>query len=110
MAPTGNPSPFKGSNLLLEKASPSTNVTFSTKTLSKIYSIGLVYDVIAEVDCYFFLPLQHKIDCVIHFAAMKAVGESMEYPLLYYKNNLIGMLNLLEVGTICDNANNSTRY
>lgn len=28
---------------------------------------------------------------------MKAVGESMELPLLYYKNNLIGMLNLLEV-------------
>lgn len=28
---------------------------------------------------------------------MKAVGESMEYPLLYYKNNLVGMLNLLEV-------------
>ncbi|GJQ82702.1 hypothetical protein Trydic_g19714 [Trypoxylus dichotomus] len=40
---------------------------------------------------------KHKIDCVIHFAAMKAVGESMEYPLLYYKNNIIGMLNLLEV-------------
>ncbi|KAB0804819.1 hypothetical protein PPYR_01789 [Photinus pyralis] len=40
---------------------------------------------------------KHKIDCVIHFAAIKAVGESMEYPLLYYKNNLIGMLNLLEV-------------
>lgn len=28
---------------------------------------------------------------------MKAVGESMEYPLMYYKNNLVGMLNLLEV-------------
>lgn len=40
---------------------------------------------------------KHKIDCVIHFAAIKAVGESMEYPLLYYKNNLVGMLNLLEV-------------
>lgn len=40
---------------------------------------------------------KHPIDCVIHFAAMKAVGESMEYPLLYYKNNLVGMLNLLEV-------------
>lgn len=40
---------------------------------------------------------KHDIDCVIHFAAIKAVGESMEYPLLYYKNNLVGMLNLLEV-------------
>ncbi|GLV39759.1 UDP-galactose 4'-epimerase [Carabus blaptoides fortunei] len=40
---------------------------------------------------------KHKIDCVIHFAAIKAVGESMQFPLLYYKNNLIGMINLLEV-------------
>lgn len=45
----------------------------------------------------FIIEFQNKIDCVIHFAAMKAVGESMEYPLLYYKNNIIGMLNLLEV-------------
>ena len=41
--------------------------------------------------------VQHKIDCVIHFAAMKAVGESMEVPLLYYKNNVGGTVNLLEV-------------
>lgn len=40
---------------------------------------------------------QYKIDSVIHFAAMKAVGESMQQPLLYYKNNLIGMIHLLEV-------------
>ncbi|XP_069681604.1 UDP-glucose 4-epimerase-like isoform X2 [Periplaneta americana] len=40
---------------------------------------------------------EHKIDCVIHFAAMKAVGESMQDPLLYYKNNLVGTINLLEV-------------
>nr|CAD7455638.1 unnamed protein product [Timema tahoe] len=40
---------------------------------------------------------EHKIDCVIHFAAMKAVGESMQVPLLYYKNNIIGTINLLEV-------------
>ncbi|PSN44463.1 UDP-glucose 4-epimerase [Blattella germanica] len=39
----------------------------------------------------------HKIDCVIHFAAMKAVGESMQVPLLYYKNNIVGTINLLEV-------------
>ncbi|XP_026477873.1 uncharacterized protein LOC113384250 [Ctenocephalides felis] len=40
---------------------------------------------------------ENHIDCVIHFAAMKAVGESMKLPLLYYKNNLVGMINLLEV-------------
>lgn len=41
--------------------------------------------------------LQHKIDYVIHFAAMKAVGESMQFPLIYYKNNVIGTINLVEV-------------
>uniref|UniRef100_T1J1N4 UDP-glucose 4-epimerase n=1 Tax=Strigamia maritima TaxID=126957 RepID=T1J1N4_STRMM len=40
---------------------------------------------------------QHRIDCVIHFAAMKAVGESMKAPLLYYKNNVVGTIHLLEV-------------
>lgn len=44
-----------------------------------------------------FFFLQHKINAVIHFAAIKAVGESMTFPLMYYKNNLIGVINLLEV-------------
>lgn len=47
----------------------------------------------------YYVVFQHPIDCVIHFAALKAVGESMQQPLLYYQNNLLGMLNLLEVGT-----------
>src|SRR5690554_5830019 len=38
-----------------------------------------------------------KIDAVIHFAGLKAVGESVEIPLKYYQNNLISTLNLLEV-------------
>jgi UDP-glucose 4-epimerase len=32
---------------------------------------------------------------IIHFAALKAVGESVEKPLLYYKNNINGLLNIL---------------
>ncbi|XP_018015062.1 UDP-glucose 4-epimerase isoform X2 [Hyalella azteca] len=39
---------------------------------------------------------KHHIDYVIHFAAMKAVGESMLFPLIYYKNNVIGTINLVE--------------
>lgn len=38
----------------------------------------------------------NKIDGVIHFAASKAVGESVEKPLLYYHNNLGSLLNVLE--------------
>jgi len=39
----------------------------------------------------------HKIDSVIHFAGLKAVGESVEKPLEYYDNNVVGTLRLLEV-------------
>src|SRR4051812_1859636 len=34
-------------------------------------------------------------DAVIHFAGLKAVGESVAKPLMYYKNNVVGTLNLL---------------
>ena len=39
---------------------------------------------------------EHKIDAVIHFAGLKAVGESCAKPLLYYRNNLDSTLTLLE--------------
>lgn len=38
---------------------------------------------------------EHSIDAVIHFAGLKAVGESVQKPLEYYNNNLTGTLNLL---------------
>lgn len=41
----------------------------------------------------------HKIDAVIHFAGLKAVGESVSIPLKYFHNNITGTLNLLEVMT-----------
>lgn len=40
---------------------------------------------------------ENEIDAVIHFAGLKAVGESVEKPLEYYDNNLISTLMLLEV-------------
>ena len=40
---------------------------------------------------------ENKIDAVIHFAGLKAVGESSIIPLDYYKNNVEGTLHLLEV-------------
>jgi UDP-glucose 4-epimerase len=39
---------------------------------------------------------QHSIDAVIHFAGLKAVGESVEQPLRYYDNNIAGSLVLFE--------------
>jgi len=38
----------------------------------------------------------HKIDVVIHFAGLKAVGESIQKPLQYYNNNVTGTITLLE--------------
>ena len=40
---------------------------------------------------------EHSIDAVIHFAGLKAVGESVEMPLEYYQNNLSGTVVLLKV-------------
>jgi UDP-glucose 4-epimerase len=43
-----------------------------------------------------FFNSHPDIKAVIHFAAFKAVGESVEKPLLYYRNNLYSLLNVLE--------------
>ncbi|MBQ3276470.1 MAG: SDR family NAD(P)-dependent oxidoreductase, partial [Oscillospiraceae bacterium] len=40
---------------------------------------------------------RYSFDCVLHFAGLKAVGESVEKPLLYYRNNLTSTMNLLSV-------------
>ena len=40
---------------------------------------------------------ENQIDAVIHFAAYKAVGESVQEPLKYYKNNVCGTISLLDV-------------
>ena len=39
----------------------------------------------------------HKFDAVIHFAAFKAVGESVRLPLKYYDNNISGTVELLRI-------------
>ena len=47
---------------------------------------------------------EHTIDSVIHFAGLKAVGESVSVPLRYYHNNITGTLNL------CDAMSNAGCY
>lgn len=42
-----------------------------------------------------FFMMHDTVDAIIHFAASKAVGESVEKPLNYYRNNLVSMINLL---------------
>lgn len=43
-----------------------------------------------------------RIDAVIHFAGLKAVGESVSIPLTYYQNNITGTLNLLDAMKTAD--------
>lgn len=52
---------------------------------------------VAEKDQFFKFLSQHSgIESIIHFAASKAVGESVQQPLKYYRNNINGMINVLE--------------
>jgi len=48
----------------------------------------------AELEKFFKV---YKIEASIHFAAFKAVGESVNNPLKYYRNNLLSLINLLEI-------------
>ena len=56
-----------------------------------------------KVDCLDYEGLEtvfakyEGIKAIIHFAASKAVGESVEKPLLYYRNNFVSLINLLEL-------------
>jgi UDP-glucose 4-epimerase len=54
------------------------------------------FDLIERGALEAYFTKNKEIDSIIHFAASKAVGESVEKPLLYYKNNLLSLINLLE--------------
>ena len=63
-----------------------------TKKDFRVYEVDLLDR--AEVEKVF---IENDIEEVIHFAGLKAVGESVEKPLLYYENNVYGTIILLEV-------------
>lgn len=56
-----------------------------------------------QVDCLDQVALRNVFDkyegicSIIHFAASKAVGESVQKPLLYYRNNIVSLINLLDL-------------
>ena len=70
--------------------------------VDRIETITGARPVFYELDCKNADALRdvftkHKIDAVIHFAAYKAVGESVQKPLQYYRNNIDSTLSLVEV-------------
>lgn len=70
------------------------------KGIEKITGVKPIYE---NIDCtdYVamnkFLAKNEGISAVIHFAASKAVGESVEKPLVYYRNNVVSLINILEL-------------
>lgn len=53
-------------------------------------------DLCDKEDLNYCLEKEKDADAIIHFAAFKAVGESQRYPMKYYNNNVVGMVNLLD--------------
>ena len=71
-------------------------------SLEGIYRITGVKPTFVEADCCDKEALRavfeaYDFDSVIHFAAFKAVGESVEKPLMYYRNNMLSLINVLEL-------------
>ena len=73
------------------------------EVLNGIEKITGIRPAFENIDCVDYVSLDRTfenhtgIDAVIHFAASKAVGESVEKPLLYYRNNLVSLINLLQL-------------
>jgi len=71
--------------------------------LNGIAAITGVRPAFENLDCLDYVGLDRVlsrhdgIEAIIHFAASKAVGESVEKPLHYYRNNLVSLMNLLQL-------------
>lgn len=55
-----------------------------------------IFDLVDREKTKIFFKKHKDIEGIIHFAAFKAVGESVELPLKYYRNNLVSLMNILE--------------
>ncbi|MGR4892989.1 UDP-glucose 4-epimerase GalE [Sphingopyxis sp. LARHCG72] len=65
-------------------------------------AVPLVEGDIRDGDALRRVMREHAIEAVIHFAGLKAVGESVAEPIKYYDNNVRGTLSLLEAIRDCD--------
>ncbi|MBN2766664.1 MAG: UDP-glucose 4-epimerase GalE [Paludibacteraceae bacterium] len=73
------------------------------EVLNGIEKITGIRPAFENIDCVDYVSMDrmfekyNNIEAIIHFAASKAVGESVEKPLLYYRNNLVSLINLLQL-------------
>lgn len=77
-------------------------VNSKEETIDKIFKISGVKPTFYHVDCTDSIKLEaifklHQFDGIIHFAGLKAVGESVSIPLTYYYNNLVSTINLSQL-------------
>lgn len=64
-------------------------------------SVTFIEGDIRDTERLSFAMNEHDIEAVIHFAGLKAVGESVDEPLMYYDNNVAGSVALLETMKKC---------
>jgi UDP-glucose 4-epimerase len=79
-------------NLVNSAESTLVGIQNITGVLPTFYNV----DLRDEMATYEVFQAHKDADAVIHFAALKAVGESVAKPVDYYKNNLFGLLNVLD--------------
>lgn len=77
-------------NLHNSKKEVLTNIETITNKKPKFYQTDLL-----DINSLEQIFQKNQIDCVIHFAGLKAVGESVAEPLKYFNNNITGTINLL---------------
>jgi UDP-glucose 4-epimerase len=83
----------------------------NVEVLNGIETITGIRPQFENLDCLDYVGLDRLlsknegVEAIIHFAASKAVGESVEKPLLYYRNNLVSLMNLLELMPLHDIKN-----
>lgn len=77
-------------NLYNSKVEVLNSIETITNKRIKFYQVDLL-----DINSLKRIFKENKIDCVLHFAGLKAVGESVKKPLMYFNNNITGTINLL---------------
>lgn len=81
--------------ILLDNLSNSSPVVADRIAAISKLPVTLIEGDITDSDTLDEIFTQHKIDSVVHFAGLKAVGESTQFPLPYFANNVAGTISLL---------------
>ncbi len=72
------------------------NLSRGHKVVAEILKLPAIWADLNDADSLTTALRQHKIDCVMHFAAFCYVGESVEVPLSYYDNNVATTISVLQ--------------